>query len=121
MVVDPKSIKWTAEEESLAIAVLEKIAYCQDAGKGVPGPVFEAHVQSKKNISTEMVIFNQAGQIYLIKRPSLAENPSEPYPDQWHSPGATHWRNHSTEDTLQRLVDKEFGGVNASGWLIERL
>lgn len=110
--INPSSTDWTEEEVSVAVAVLQKIAYCQNMGKGFPGEVFEAHVVSKKNISTEVVIFDNEGRVYLIERPSLAENPSEPYPGQLHSPGVTHGKNEFTMfDTFQRLEKREFGGV----------
>ncbi|MGC9603057.1 MAG: hypothetical protein ABSF47_01150 [Minisyncoccia bacterium] len=106
------SADWTGYEKSIAIAVLQKIAYCQDKGKGLPVEVFEPFCRSKKNISTELVIFNEKGEIYLVKRPSLNENPSEPYPEQYHSPGATHDKNETLENTLERLRRRE--GVNFS-------
>lgn len=107
--INPQSIDWTGEERKLGVAILEKIAYCQNMGKGFPGEVFEAHVRSKKNISTEVVIFDNEGRVYLIERPSLAENPSEPFPGQLHSPGVTHGKNETTEDTFRRLESKELG------------
>lgn len=105
--IDAKSVEWTEEQERVAIAVLEKIAYCQGQGRGFPGHVFEAHARSKKNISTELVLFNEQGEIYLVQRPSLIENPSEPYPDELHGPGVTHGVDESIEDTLKRLRERE--------------
>ena len=109
---DPYNCGWNQDETARAVEILEKIARCQDHDYGVPGKVFEAHLRSKKNISTEMGIFDALGRIYLIQRPTLAENPNEPYPGQYHSPGVTHGKNEFTDpDTIQRLVNREFGGV----------
>jgi ADP-ribose pyrophosphatase YjhB (NUDIX family) len=105
--VDTRSVEWTEEQEKVAIAVLEKIVFCQDQGKLLPGHVFEAHVRSKKSISTELVLFNERDEIYLVKRPSLEENPSEAYPNQWHNPGVILAKNESLEDTFKRLRTRE--------------
>ena len=80
MAVNQKSTGWSPKEVEIAVAVLEKIAYCQDQDISIPGVVWEAHIRSKKNISTEMALFNKKNQIYLIQRPIKEENPSEPYP-----------------------------------------
>ncbi|MDP2647774.1 MAG: hypothetical protein Q8P35_00815 [Candidatus Yanofskybacteria bacterium] len=111
--IDITSADWTEYEESATIAVLKKIAYCQDQKKPLPVAVFEAHCKSKKNIATELVLFNGEGEIYLVKRPSLEENPNEPYSDQWHNPGVTHNKNESLEDALERLRQSE--GLKFSG------
>lgn len=105
------STDWTPEEVETALAVLEKIAFCQNQEVDMPGSVFEAHVRSKKNISTEAVILDSAGRIYLVRRPTLEENPSEAYPSQLHCPGVTHGKNEFTEDSFRRLEAREFGGV----------
>ena len=116
MSINAESTDWSPEESMAAVAFLEKIAYCQDQGKGMPGPVFEAHVRSKKNISTQIVIHNGAGEVYLIQRPTREQNPSEAYPGKWHSPGVTHGKNELTDpDTFNRLVAREFGGVEFTG------
>ena len=98
---------WTQEERDLAVAILEKIAYCQNQGQYLPIDVYEAHLRSKKNISTEVVIFNEKGEVYLVERPTLQENPNEPYPGELHSPGTTHPKNESLEDSLKRLARSE--------------
>ena len=113
LAVDPLTPDWSSDGEFLGTMVLEKIASCQDQGKGMPGHLFEAHVRSKKNISTEMVLRNAAGQVYLAQRPTREENPSEAYPGQWYAPGVTHTKNEFTDpDTFRRLVQRELGGVD---------
>ncbi len=111
MVINIDSAEWSAEEIEAGVAVLRKIAHCYDTVGRIPGKVYEAHLRSKKNISTEMVVFNERGEVYLIERPPLEENPSEPFPGELHSPGVTHLQGEFTEpDTFNRLVRSEFGG-----------
>ncbi|MBI4095143.1 MAG: hypothetical protein HY435_03050 [Candidatus Liptonbacteria bacterium] len=113
--VDPKSTEWTDEEQEVAVAILGKIAYCQNKGKDMPGEVFEAHVRSKKNISTELALFNEKGKLYLVRRPTPWESPSEPYPGQLHCPGVTHGKNEFLGNTFERLKRRE--GVDFD-WVI---
>ncbi len=107
--IEARSTGWSPGEEKVAIDVLQKIACCEDAGKGLPIAVFEAFVAAKKNISTEVVVFNERGGIYLIQRKSREESPTEPYPNQWHTPGVTHQKNETHEGAFARLVKREFG------------
>lgn len=109
--IDPGSTDWTLEETEAAAKILDKIAYCHGQGKGVPVRVFEAHLRSKKNISSEVVITNADGEVYLIQRPSMAQSPHEPYPELWHTPGVTHLESEVIPDTFKRLEAREFGGV----------
>lgn len=106
-----KQTSWTNKECAVAKAVLQKIAHCQNQSADLPGEVFEAHLRSKKNISTNVAIFNDNGQVYLIQRPSLKEYCDEPYPNLWHFPGVTHLGGELYSETLIRLSRKELGGV----------
>lgn len=113
-VMVPKSLTWSLEEEEMACQVLEKIKNFQDHLVRLPERVFEAHARSKKNVSTEMVAFNDLGQIYLIRRPSFEKNPNEPYPNQLHVPGATLKRSETLQTSIERLERRELRGVRCS-------
>ena len=111
LIVRPTGVTWGTIYIEFAIAVLEKITLTQQAGLYLPLPVFECHVGGKKNVSTEVVVRDVDGNVYLIQRPSSEESPEEPFPDMWHSPGVTHVMTESTDDTIRRLVEREFCGV----------
>lgn len=90
------------------MAILKVVAEYAKA-RTLPPAVFEALLQAHKKISTELVIFNLKGEVLLKKRPSLEENPAEPFPNQWHSLGVTHAPSESTQDAFDRLVRDELG------------
>lgn len=114
MAINENCVNWNSEEIALAVKVMRKIAYCQKNGERLPGPVFEAHVESKKNVSTELVVFDAEGSVLLIERPSLSENPTEPFPGELHVPGATHML--ETESAaMRRLIDQELDGLSILG------
>lgn len=100
-------VYWSLEERELAVAVLGKIAHCQDQNVRFPVDVFEALCRAKKNVSTELVLFNEEREVYLIRRSILDENPDEPYPGQFHSPGVTHNKSEGTPETLDHLRREE--------------
>lgn len=104
-----ESIEWTPAEKLVACAILEKIAYCQNRGGDapLPGEVFEAHCRSKVNVSTELVLVNDNGDVYLVKRPEAGENPTDPYAGLLHAPGATWNKGESFKDTFDRLRRSE--------------
>lgn len=108
--IDPKDVNWTDEEQARGVAVLEKISFCQAQGVGLPGAVYEAHIQSKKNTSTEMGLWQLVDgmpHLYLVRRPTKAEVPHEPYPGQLHVPGVTHMKRDRVKDTFERLRRRE--------------
>ncbi|MBI3334874.1 MAG: hypothetical protein HY001_00015 [Candidatus Portnoybacteria bacterium] len=109
-VIDVTSTRWTEEEKDYGKVVLEKISHCEDERARL-GLMFEPWVGAKKNISTEVVLFNNKGEVYLIQRPSEEEKPDEPYPNQYHTPGVTHNKHDRIPDTFKALEKREFGGV----------
>ena len=109
--IDSSSLTWSDEERAVAIEVLKKIRTCSLARQPYPADVFEAQAASKKNVSTEGVFVNERGQVYIIKRPSLVQNPTEPYPDFWHSPGVMHAAFEDNDEAFARLVKSELGDV----------
>lgn len=108
--MDAGSYVWTDEEQRAGVALFRKIVTTQDAGKYLPIEVFEAKLSAGKNISTEMVVFDREGRVYLIERPGLDTSPHEPFPGLWHTPGVTHMGNERFESTVARLEKREFGG-----------
>src|SRR3990167_4274479 len=68
--------RWRPEEEEIAVVVLKKIEQTQERNARIPGRVYEAHLRTKKNISTEIALFNGRGELYLARRPSLSEVPT---------------------------------------------
>lgn len=112
-VFDATSTKWTADELRAAEQFFAKIAATRsitEVRRRLPGPVFEGFRQNMKNVSTEGVFFNERGEVYLIRRPSLETKPHEPYPNMWHSPGETHsdeWNG----DVFKRLIPEELGQI----------
>ncbi len=107
--IDSSSLTWTSEEREVAVQVHNKIRTCALAGKPIPANVFEAQAGSKKNVSTEGVFINLDGEIYIVKRKSLLEKDTEPYPDMWHTPGVMHAANEDLDQTYARLVKSELG------------
>lgn len=107
-IVNSESTTWTQNELKEGKAFLQKMGKCQDAGD-LPAEIFEEFLKIKKNISTEVVIFNREGKIYLRRRPSEQENSSEPFQNQLHSLGVTHRKNEYLHDTLVRLRKQELG------------
>lgn len=112
-VINVASAAWTDEEKDYGKAVLQKISHCEDERARL-GPMFEPWVGAKKNISTEIVLFNNREEIYLIRRPSKEEKPDEPYADRDHTPGVTHNKHDVIADTFKALEKREFGGVAMS-------
>ena len=113
-IVAPERYAWNLFTGKLAKAILRKIACCHKAGKYVPAEVNEAHIGSKLNVSFEGIpvrLGRDGVEVYLIQRPSLAENSSEPFPEMWHSPGVTRLVNEPRSTALQRLIKTEFGGI----------
>lgn len=102
---------WSRADINVAVMVLGKIVDFTRAKRPLPSEVFELMTQAKKNISTEAVVFNPRGELYLVRRPSVLDSPHEPYPDQWHSPGVTHNAYESNAEALVRLLDRELGSV----------
>jgi len=97
---------WSKNERRRTIAILKKIALCQDKKEPLPPDIFEYHCRTKKNIGTDLVLLRER-EIYLIQRPTLAENPDEPYPEEWHNPGVTHTKWTLTPESLKTIVKKE--------------
>ncbi len=95
------------EKRELILRVLREIEHLQKKGRRLPPDVFEAHLESKKNLSTIVAVFNARGRVFLIKRPGFKENPSELYPNQLHFPGVTHMKDERLRDTLRRLAREE--------------
>ena len=102
---------WSGFESDVAKAILEKIAFCQDQEVLLPEEVFNALALAKKNIATELAVFNDKGEVYLVQRPSLDEKPLEPYPSKWSLPGTIHNKNDYPSTTLRRLEKMELGGA----------
>lgn len=102
-----KSGTWLRHERELAIRVLREIGDLQKKGKRLPPDIFEAHLKSKKNVSTIVAVFDAKERVFLIRRPGLKENPAELYPNQLHFPGVTHMKDERLRDTLRRLVRDE--------------
>lgn len=109
-VINVASTTWTDDEKDYGKVILQKISFCEDERARL-GPMFEPWVEAKKNISTEVVLFNDRYEIYLIRRPSKEEKPDEPYPNQDHTPGVTHNKHDKLPDTFKALEKREFGGV----------
>lgn len=110
LIVDFHTVTWTQEELDAGVAILQKMSFCQEGPEGLPVEIFEKFLQIKKNISTELVAFNTRGELFLRRRPSRAQNPSELFPRQWHSLGVTHGKNEYLRDTFARLKKQELGG-----------
>lgn len=108
--INTHNVEWSNKERKKALLVLEKITKSVQSN-GLPPDIFEAMARAKKNISTEIIVLNQKNEIYLIQRPSLDENPFEPYPNQWHSPGVTHNALESNQQSFERVVKEELGDV----------
>lgn len=113
-VFNSSSTAFSAEELDVAAQFFAKVAATRAILKvrtRLPRPVFEGFRQNVKNVSTEGVFFNEHEEVYLIKRPSLAMTPHEPYPDKWHSPGETHGSHESNHDVFKRLIHEELGSI----------
>jgi hypothetical protein len=92
-------------ERYLMHVVLQKLATCAKANARL-GDLYEPQTLTKKNVSCEMVGYNERGEVYLVQRPSKEEKPDEPFPLQWHVPGSglepyDHW-----EDVFMRVARK---------------
>lgn len=99
----------TQEEVDATVRQLRSIEGAIAAGVRLPSSVFEGIRLIAKNISTEVVVFDNCDRVYLAKRPSLAENPAEPYPEQFHSFGVTHGAFESDDEAKERLIEREIG------------
>jgi len=102
------STVWGEEEQNQAVVVLNRIRESLQ-NKSLPRKVYEAHLLTFKKISTEAVLMNSKGEIYLAQRPDRIKEPNEPFPGQWHTPGVTHLLDEYLEDTFQRLIKRELG------------
>lgn len=109
-----EGVKWTGSDKAIALEVLQKVSSCLDEGLPIPADVYEAHLNTKLNVSLEgvPVRWHEGNvQVYLIRRPSRLENPAEPYPGMLHSPGVTMLKNESAMRALDRLIKRELGGI----------
>ncbi len=100
---------WLETHEDLAVRVFQEIRTAQRNKQGMPPAIYEAFLPTHTKKSTELVIFDDTGRIYLVRRPSKEQKPSEPYPNQLHSPGVTHQTGETWETSFQRLRDTELG------------
>ncbi len=105
-----KNTGWTPQSEKDAVSLLRTIE--RDAKtRQLPSEVFEAFVRTFKKVATELVIFNEKGHIYLTKRLSKEQNPTDPYASEWHIPGAMHSARETSEMVYQRLLKNEIGSA----------
>ncbi|OHA09050.1 MAG: hypothetical protein A3A44_00630 [Candidatus Sungbacteria bacterium RIFCSPLOWO2_01_FULL_60_25] len=77
---------WTEEMQARAIEVFGWVRQ----SRSVPPNVYEAQVSAGLNVSLEVVVVRPSArywEVFLAQRSTLEENPSEPYPGMWHSPG----------------------------------
>lgn len=89
----------------IVLAVLRKLAVCARVKTRLGPEIAEARTLMKKNISTELVVFD-GDKVYLQKRDSLKKNPHEPYPDMYCAWGTGHEPFDSAEDTFLRTQKK---------------
>jgi len=90
------------------ISILQRIR--SDVGARVlPQRLYEEFVKTYKKISTELVIFDEGGNVWLTQRPSKERQPDEPFAGQWHNPGVMHNFNESIENAWERLCKDELG------------
>lgn len=74
------------------------------------GDLFEEDAKGTLNISFEPVAFNKAGEIYIERRPSLAEKPDEPHPNRQAGMGVVIDHYEKPENAWARVV-KKFDGA----------
>jgi ADP-ribose pyrophosphatase YjhB (NUDIX family) len=90
------------------IAILHRIR--ADVGAmALPQRLYEEFVKTYKKISTELVIFDECGRVWLTQRPSKERQPDEPFAGQWHNPGVMHNFNESIDKALARLCKDGLG------------
>lgn len=101
---DPDS---SETDRLIVYAALRKLATWARVNTRLGSEIAEARTLMKKNISTELVIFNvNDGMVYLQKRDSLEKNSHEPYPDMYCAWGTAHEPFDSVEDTFFRVQKK---------------
>lgn len=112
---------WSDTEREAALTVFEKMARNNTAWLTarrngtplteypMPHDLYEAHRLTMKSVSSEIGVFDEQNRILLIKRPSLNEDPAEPYPDLWHVPGTRHIGDETEQEALERLLTDEVG------------
>ena len=105
-------MQWSDEQCDAAITALFRIKETFDAGGRIPHRVYEPWLRVQKKFSTETVVFNQRGEIYLIQRP---HSTVDPYSDLWHGPGVTHLPREFEPLAWKRLHESELGGCNLEG------
>lgn len=101
-------MKWSADEIRNAVEVLVEIKQSLQERK-LPSEVFEAHLTTFTKISTEAVLVNEQGKVFLSCRPSRKESLHEPFPGQWHCPGVTHLPDEDGSVAYTRLFGREIG------------
>jgi hypothetical protein len=99
-------VTWSKEDREKAIRALQMIRGTFSKGHYIPHDVYEVWLTTFKKISTEMVIVNAQGEIYLARR---TQSPLDPYAGQLHAPGVVHLYNERNEGAWQRLVNNELG------------
>jgi len=99
---------WTPQLEAEAIRILT-IIETEVKERRLPRAVYEAFVRTHKKISTELVLYNEKGKIWLIRRPSKDINPDDPYAGEWHLPGVVHNAHETTAQAFDRLFRQEIG------------
>lgn len=99
---------WNDESIDKEIVELRRIRSDIEA-RALPQRLYEEFVQTYKKISTEFVIFDLQGRIWLTQRPSRDKQPYEPFASQWHTPGVLHNVNESIDNTWERLWRDELG------------
>ncbi len=104
---------WTDDRIKTAVQLLRVIA--RDVKRRqLPSAVYEALQLSTRGVSTELALFNGAGEIWLVKRPTRRENPAEPWPNEWNMPGVTHGPSESPTTALERLWYDELADIRVT-------
>lgn len=109
IVFNPDDPDLSETDRLVVYAALRKLTACARVNARLGPTIAEERTRMKKNISTEMCIFQGVSgrtQVYLQKRDSLAKNPLEPYPDMYCAWGTGHEAFESVSDTFYRVQKK---------------
>lgn len=101
-------MEWSADLIRKTVETLAEIRQSL-LERTLPLEVFEAHLKTFKTVSTEAVLINEPGEVFLSRRPSSEKSPHEPFPGQWHCPGVTHLLDEDGMVANTRLFGKEIG------------